>query len=120
MVSTMWNKTCRLGMYEYHNNEIGEPEKAIEFSDVELYCNQKSVRASEFYQANTTGYKPEITLEVNVVDYEEFTDDDEVLTVFVMYKQRIYTVIRTYQSTAEKIELVLQRGVLDANAEERC
>lgn len=98
----MWNNTCKLGMYEEKVNEIGDLIKNINFNK-EVFCNEKSVRYSEFYQAQAVGMKPEIILEIMAVDYEK--------EKYVMYEEEKYTVLKTYKKSSEKIELTLIRGV---------
>lgn len=98
----MWNNTCKLGMYEEKVNEIGDLIKNINFNK-EVFCNEKSVRYSEFYQAQAVGMKPEIILEIMAIDYEK--------EKYVMYEEEKYTVLKTYKKSSEKIELTLIRGV---------
>lgn len=98
----MWNSVCKLGMYEEKVNEIGDLVKNINFNK-EVFCNEKSVRYSEFYQAQAVGMKPEIILEIMAVDYEK--------EKYVMYEEEKYTVLKTYKKSSEKIELTLIRGV---------
>ena len=103
----MWNNTCKLGMYEEKVNEIGDLIKNINFNK-EVFCNEKSVRYSEFYQAQAVGMKPEIILEIMAIDYEK--------EKYVMYEEEKYTVLKTYKKSSEKIELTLIRGVDYGNA----
>lgn len=109
----MWNRLCYLGKQEVHENELHEPIKKITYSTNEIYCNRKSVRSSEFYQAQTISLRPEIVLEVRSIDYMEFTDDDESIQTYVLFNDREYSVIRTYISSEDKMELVLQRGIVN-------
>lgn len=71
------------------------------------YCNKKSIRQSEFYQAQATGLKPELAFEVRSIEYEkeeklEFNGSD-------------YNIIRTYDK-GEIIELICEGVVNSANA----
>jgi SPP1 family predicted phage head-tail adaptor len=63
-----------------------------------VFCNQKSVRSTEFYQAHAVGLKPEITLVVRKMDY-----NDEA---HVRFESKLYDVLRTYSKNGELIELV--------------
>jgi hypothetical protein len=69
-----------------------------------IYCNQKSVRQSEFYQAGAQGKKPEVMLEVRPADYhgEEFVE----------LKETRYHIDRTYTRNDEVMEMTLSRQVV--------
>jgi SPP1 family predicted phage head-tail adaptor len=69
-----------------------------------IYCNKKSVRQSEFYQAGAQGKKPEIMLEVRPANYH----DEE----FIELQGVRYHVDRTYQKNDDVMELVLSRQVV--------
>lgn len=103
----MWNEVCYLGRLTVGDktNEVGDKIKTITY-DREVYCNEKSVKASEFYQAQAAGMKPEVVLEVMLIDYSK--------EKFVLYDDEEYTVLRTYKKSKEKIELTLTRGVNNA------
>ena len=47
--------------------------------------------------------KPELTLEIMTADYSK--------EKYVMYEDEEYTVLRTYKTSSERIELTLVRGV---------
>lgn len=67
----------------------------------QVYANKKSVRQSEFYAANAAGLKPSIVFEVFAGDYA----DEE----FASYNGNEYRIVRTYQTSISKIELVCER-----------
>jgi len=69
-----------------------------------VFCNKKSVRQSEFYQAGAQGKKPEIMLEVRPADYHS--------EEFVEFLGVRYHVDRTYTPNDEKMELILSRQVV--------
>ena len=72
----------------------------------EVFCGLRSVGRSEFYQANATGYKPELVFVLaDFYDYAEETLAD--------YNGIRYRVIRTYR-TGQALELVVTK----ASAEE--
>jgi SPP1 family predicted phage head-tail adaptor len=60
--------------------------------------DKKSIRQSEFYQAQATGLKPEIMFEIWAFEYL----DEPSLE----YNSKTYTIIRTYTKDDEHIELV--------------
>jgi len=71
-----------------------------------IYCNKKSVRQSEFYQAGAQGKKPEIMLEVRTANYH----DEE----FIEFRDVRYHIDRTYtpDKDPDKTELILSRQVV--------
>lgn len=98
----MWNDICYLGTLIKAVDDIGDIIETIIY-DNEVYCNEKSIRASEFYQAQAVGMKPEVTLELMLADYNK--------EKYVQYDDEEYTVLRTYKTSTERIELTLVRGV---------
>lgn len=84
--------------------EHGEKVKTITFDKL-IYCDEKSVKYSEFYQAQAKGFKPEIVLVTSQFDYNK--------EKYIQYNDEEYTIIRFYKVKNEKIELVLQRGTSD-------
>lgn len=83
----MWNEVVQLG----NKSEVlvhGEPQENIAYREV--FANKKSVRLSEFYQAQSAGMKPELVFEVRTVDFE----NDEFLT----YEGKEYSIIRSYEN----------------------
>lgn len=109
----MWNKVCKLGKNTIGRNEAGEAVKNITFSSEEIYCNRISIRSTEFYQAQNTTLRPEITLEVRVAEFEGYIQNED--SVYILYEGKEYTVIRTYMPSEDMIELILQRGIVNAD-----
>lgn len=71
------------------------------YSTSTVYVKPRSVHANEFYNASTTGLKPEVVLVISTpADYH----GEEL----VEYKGIKYEVIRVYQD-GMRIELTLQR-----------
>jgi SPP1 family predicted phage head-tail adaptor len=68
-----------------------------------VFANKKSIRQSEFYQAQATGLKPELTFEIHVTEYA----DEESL----VYKEKTYNIIRTFEK-GEKLELICEGTVI--------
>lgn len=66
-----------------------------------LYCNVKSVGRSEFYNASTSDLKPEL---IFVVHGYEYNGEKKVL-----FNGQQYSVIRTYATNFEEVELVCER-----------
>lgn len=63
-----------------------------------ILANRKSIRQSEFYQAQATGLQPELTFVVWACEYEGERK--------LIYAGREYSIIRTYETKDELIELV--------------
>ena len=68
-----------------------------------VYVKPRSVYANEFYNASTTGLKPEVVLVIS-------TPADYHGEQLVEYKGIMYDVIRVYQD-GMRIELTLQRKI---------
>lgn len=98
----MWCDIAYLGFVSKTTNEIGDTVEKINYSNG-VFCNEKSVKYNEFYQAQATGLKPEIVLQVKEFDYNQER--------YIKYNDIEYTVIRTYRTQNECIELTLQRGL---------
>lgn len=78
-------------------DEIGDTVQAVVWREV--FTEKKSIRQSEFYQAQSVGIKPEITF---IIHPSEYNDELEV-----KYNDKIYKVIRTYQADNENLEIVV-------------
>jgi SPP1 family predicted phage head-tail adaptor len=66
-----------------------------------VYAEKKSVRQSEFFQADASGRKAEI---VFVVNADEFGNETEV-----EFGGVVYSIYRTYQAGLGRVELYCQR-----------
>lgn len=82
-------------------NSIGDT--ITTFSQIDVFCKLKSIGQSEFWQAQSAGFKPELKFILN--DYRDYNDEK-----VVVYSGIEYTVLRTYR-TGEQLELVVKRGV---------
>lgn len=73
----------------------------------QVFANKKSIRQSEFYQAQAQGIRPEITFVIRQIDYSQ----EHILE----YENKQYRIIRTYNQNDEFIELICEgitNGVL--------
>ena len=68
-----------------------------------VFAVRMSVRQSEFYQAANQGLKPNIVFEI----YSEEFQDAEL----VRYDSQDYSIIRTYQKTLDRLELICEKKV---------
>lgn len=83
-------------------DELYRPKNVYE--EIKVYCNIKSIGQSEFYQAQTAGFKPEIKVEIKLMD---ITPD---MTHF-RYNNTTYKILRSYK-LQDKIELTLTSMVV--------
>lgn len=72
----------------------------------QVFANKKSVRASEFYQAMSTGLRPELMFEIRSVEYQEEPK--------LIYNGKEYNIIRVYDKNGEITELIVQGAVNNA------
>lgn len=86
-------------------NSIGELINTENARNV--FCIKKSVRQSEFFQAQANGFKVEIVLEMNSFEYE-----NEEICLFEGEKFKIY---RAFPIKNERIELYLTTVVGESN-----
>ena len=73
----------------------------------QVFAEQMSVGQNEFYRAANQGLKPNFVFEIYS---EEFKDADLLICDGVEY-----TIIRTYQRTLDKLELVCERKVANVD-----
>ena len=108
-----------LGKEELVKNELGEKSKSIVFANSYLYCEEKSVKRNEFYQAMQTGQNVEKVISMN--RYEYYTYKDNALKMFAKVEDSFtlnlveYTIVREYEVDSDNVELTLKRGVEHAN-----
>lgn len=77
----------------------------------EVFCNVLSVGMKEFYQAQTSGSKPE--LKISIADYYDYDGQEEVVIDEIRYK-----VLRTYRALGSNVlEITLYGGVRDERTE---
>lgn len=78
---------------------------AEDFSRREVFAELRSVGQSEFYQAQTTNYRPEIKFVLaDYLDYE-----GEAVAIF---DGQVYRIVRTYRSGLA-LELTAERASLE-------
>lgn len=78
-----------------------------QFEEWHVFAERMSVSQNEFYRAANQGLKPNFVFEIYA---EEFRDADLVICDDIEY-----TIIRTYQRTLDKLELVCERKVANVN-----
>ncbi|MFJ8529639.1 phage head closure protein [Bacillus sp. NPDC094106] len=77
-------------------DDLGQKEEIETFSK-QVFCKKKSVPQTEFFQAGQSGIKPKCALIVYTLDYQEEQK--------VKYREKEYSIYRTYERNDEKIEL---------------
>ena len=97
----LWNDALYLVTVVESTDKYGELIKTTTKKLVS--CDVLSATRSEFYQAQTAGYKPEKVFLVRTAAYEN--------EPYVEHAGITYTVIRAYSKDGEVSELVCERGV---------
>lgn len=92
------------GSPTYTENNMGDTI-TVPGDPVMIYANKKSVRQSEYYQAQSNGVMPEIAFEIRIVEYDSQR--------FLTYKDKRYRIVRTYEK-GEDIELICEGAVHNA------
>jgi SPP1 family predicted phage head-tail adaptor len=87
-------------------DEYGNP--VIDRILQQRFANLKSISQTEFYQAQTNDYKPELKFEL--ADCLDYAGEEKVI-----YEGFIYKVLRTFVN-GRKIEITCYGGVRDASA----
>lgn len=105
----MWRDVAYLMQEKTVLNSLRKPEK--QFSKRLVYCNEKSVRQTEFYQAGIQGEKPEIMIEVRTIDYTAIPNGVTAAKggggeSHIEYKNKVYRIIRSYNKPNEITELI--------------
>ncbi len=109
-----------LGKEVLVTNEFGEKERTWKYADTSLFCEEKSVKYNEFYQAMQTGLKAEKIISMNIYEYYDFMQ--EALKKRCKVRHSItnklieYTIVREYENGKDNIELTLVRGVENGSA----
>lgn len=99
----LWRNVGFLCRETEATDALGKPYKT--FVKTMVFCNEKGVKRSEFYQAQAQGYKPEICIELKACDYNREGHFE--------YGGIMYRIIRTYPVKNENIELTCQALVND-------
>ena len=88
-------------------DEYGDP--IMKFVKSQVFAKKKSIGQTEFYQAQTSDYKPEIKFKIpDAGDYEE--------QKFLIYGDTIYKILRVFQSEdTNESEITCYGGVRNAN-----
>ena len=102
----LFRDVIKLISYTTTENELGDTIEVP--TERQVFADKQSVRQSEFYQAATTGLRPELMFVVRTIEYNGETR--------LKYNGKEYSIIRTYDKDGELTELVCQGVVNRANA----
>lgn len=98
----MRDTNCKLISTIVEQNDIGvEIIKTIE-KDCPI-IKIEDIYANEYYQANQSGFKPNLRLKVSKLNYEDELE--------LIYMNKTYNIIRTQESSLDEIVLVCERKV---------
>ena len=99
MSKVRWGDVINLISLTLTQNSLGD---TVEIKTPrQVFCNKKSIRQSEFWQAQASGLKPEIMFEMREIDYA----NEQKLS----YDSVEYNIIRTYSKNGEILELICNR-----------
>lgn len=95
---------------------ISESESVNQYGDIvpvetqrTVFGNEESVGMKEFYQAQATGFKPEV--KVTLTNWLDYQGEHRIkYTPFGFDKEISFKIIRTYRK-GEALELTLEREV---------
>lgn len=103
-MSCLMKKPVEIKLIKHNENTIDEWGNPISKDDMwTVFAQKMSVTSAEFYRASNQGLKPSLVFEIYE---EEFRDAD-----LLIYEGIEYTIIRTYQRTLDRLELVCERKV---------
>lgn len=84
-------------------------DRIITKSERTIFCEVRSIRQSEFYQAEAVGLKPEISFKI--ADFLDYQGEEVVLYKPFLAEEWIeYKVIRTYRAD-NSLEIYCSRGI---------
>lgn len=104
---------CFLGRkIEVEDERTGNTDAFVEWSKNMIFCEFQSLSYKEFYQSQSTGFKPEMNLKISTWDYEG--------QEYVMYENETYTILKTYviADDPDSMLLTLVRGIKDVYSKE--
>lgn len=105
----MYDETIYLISKESTGEKDEYGDDILEIVKNPVFAEKKSVKRTEFYQAQSSGYKPEIAFELSdSIDYDGQSE--------IEYKGITYKVLRAYE-TGTKIEIICYGGIKNASAE---
>lgn len=98
----MRDVSCKLLSTTLKSDNIGVQKEEIQQIEVPL-IKIEDVYANEFYKANEQGYKPNLRLRINNLNYDNQQE--------LIYMGETYTIIRKQEITADELILICERKV---------
>ena len=95
----MWSEVLYLLEEVETFDKLNRPHTS--FKENKVYANKKSVKRTEFYQAQAAGFKPEKCFEIRTIEF------DEDKFTHAKYNDVIYKILRSYEVDSEKTEITL-------------
>ena len=74
-----------------------------------IFARKRSIGQSEFYQAQTNGFKPEIKL--IIPDHLDYGGQE-----YLIHENTRYKILRTFQNEQNELEITCYGGVRDVSA----
>lgn len=71
------------------------------YKETKVYANKVSIKRTEFYQAQSAGFKPEKSFEVRTIEF------DEDKHTHAKFNGRTYKILRSYEKDSEITEITL-------------
>lgn len=104
----LMKKPVEIKLIKHNEKAIDEWGNPVSKDDMwTVFAQRMSVTSAEFYRASNQGLKPSLVFEI----YEdEFRDAD-----LLIYEDIEYSIIRTYQRTLDRLELVCERKLANGN-----
>lgn len=102
----LWRDVIDLISETHSENAMGDVITANTLKQV--FANKKSIRQSEFYQAHSSGLKPEIMFEIRAIDYSGEKS--------IQYDGKRYSIIRQFSKNGEIVELICEGVVNNGSA----
>lgn len=99
----LFKDICYLGDIEITENAYGDSVERVIYSTNYTFINKKSVTRKEFYEAQASGYKPELLV---IMSLHEYSGQE-----YLKIDGAEYKVIRSYTRGLDMIELTLERGI---------
>lgn len=98
----MRDVSCKLLSTTLITDEIGVQKEVQKESEIPLIAVE-DVYANEYYEASQQGYKPSLRLRISALNYHNEKE--------LIYKNTIYTIIRTQEITADEMVLICERKI---------
>ena len=101
---------CILGRKIEGEDDAGNLTSSIDWAEELTFCEFQSISYKEFYQAQATGFKPEMNLKISSWDYA----NEE----YVRYEDEDYTIIKVYliKAIPDEILLTCMRGIRNVSS----